>query len=305
MSRSSFSLTHAAGKIKADLYIAHNLGAIRAACLSARKHRSKYAFDAEDFHRGQEKPGSREETRSVLLEDSYIPGTVYVSSASPLIAKEYRQLYNKEVFVINNVFSGKFLAASIRKPERPLKLFWFSQTIGKGRGIEDVILALKQFPVGSFTLTLVGKSNTEVKEYFTKLAKAENGNVDIRFTAPVSSENLFVLAAQHDIGLALEQPLEENRNVCLTNKIFTYLLAGNAILFSDTEAQKRFLNENPTVGLIYRSGDVDGLVAAIRSCMNTDHLLKMKHAARQLGVERYNWEVESEKLVARITRELN
>ena len=50
-------LARAALDWPADVYIAHNLGALPAAAVAARTHGAKLMFDAEDFHRGQFIPG--------------------------------------------------------------------------------------------------------------------------------------------------------------------------------------------------------------------------------------------------------
>ena len=46
------------------------------------------------------------------------------------------------------------------------------------------------------------------------------------------------LAAQHDVGLASELSTPPNRAISLTNKVFTYLLAGIPVLLSNTPAQR-------------------------------------------------------------------
>src|SRR5439155_13695826 len=51
IARSSYHLIKAAKKIKADIYIGHNLGALPAAIIAADCHKTKCGFDAEDYHR--------------------------------------------------------------------------------------------------------------------------------------------------------------------------------------------------------------------------------------------------------------
>lgn len=292
------SLVKTAASIKADLYIAHNLGALPAAALAAKKYHAKYAFDAEDFHRGQEVPGSIEEKRTILIEDTYLPGALFITAASPLIAEKYSGYYNSTVTVINNVFSKKYLVKEINETSKPIKLFWFSQTIGKGRGLEDIIHALMEMPHGSFSLTLLGKHDEAIKDYFIELEKGEKSNVDINFLQPVSPAEIFAIAAQHDVGLALEQSGELNRNLCLTNKIFTYLLAGNAIIFSDTKAQKQFYEDNTDIGSIYECGNSQGLKNILYQYSNNRKLvLDKRKRSLALAGSKFNWEMESFKLI--------
>ena len=291
---------------KADLYIAHTLGALPVAALAAKKNNAKYAFDAEDYHRGQEIHDSIEHIRTIILEDKYLPGACYITASSPLIADLYCKHYNRTVTVINNVFSKKYLAETIKTPSKPIKLFWFSQTIGEGRGLEDIIQALKEMPVGDFTLTLMGKHNEALKNYFIDLGKNGKKNVDIRFIDPVSSDEIFSIASKHDIGLALETGKDENNSIALSNKIFTYLLSANAIIFSNTSAQKEFYEANNKIGSIYESGNIKMLLNVLDYLRNNPDSLKlMKMNAQIAAASKYNWEMENSIFLNTVKKVLN
>jgi len=299
-------LAKTVSKIKASLYVAHNLGALPVAAIASKRNNSKYAFDAEDYHRGQVAKGTAEYTGTVLLEDKYLPGAFYITAASPLIAEQYINHYHKPVTVINNVFSTKYLAKEIKVPTKPIKLFWFSQTIGKGRGLEDIILALIEMLSGEFSITLIGRHDDSIKKYFMDLGKNGDQQVVIDFLQPVSAEEIFEIAAQHDIGLALEQPGEMNRDLCLTNKIFTYLLAGNAIIFSETKAQRKFYEENSEIGTIYNQGDISGLIKILQNYHgNPKILFRQKEHSYVTANELYNWDIEMNTFKNLIEESLN
>lgn len=294
-SRGFSSLVKAALSTQADLYIAHNIGALPAAALAAKKHHSKYAFDAEDYHRGQDIDDSKEQKRTILLEDKYLPGAAYLTAASPLIATSYEGHYNRPVTVINNVFSKKYLAQAINAPTKPIKLFWFSQTIGKGRGIEDIILAMREMPAEAYSLTLVGKYDSAIKDYFIELGAKNGQKATINFMAPIPPDDVFQLAAMHDVGLALETGRDQNNSMALSNKIFTYLLAGNAVIFSDTEAQRKFYEENKEVGAIYQSGNVEVLKNILLEFYeNLSAIKSFKINALNVAATKYNWGVEKQ-----------
>ena len=81
-------LTARARQIRADLYIAHNLGALPAAAAAARRWGSRLGFDAEDFHSGQFAPGDRSASWRATrdAEARWIPACDYVTAAAPGIA---------------------------------------------------------------------------------------------------------------------------------------------------------------------------------------------------------------------------
>ncbi|MBS1917772.1 MAG: glycosyltransferase family 4 protein [Bacteroidetes bacterium] len=304
IARCYHELKTAALKSKADLYIAHNLGALAPAAKAAKKNSSKYAFDAEDYHRG-ETTNTFLCQRAKLIEDAYIPGAGYISAASPLIAKKYAALYPAtNPVVINNVFSKKHLATGVKKFNHGdvLKLFWFSQTVGADRGLEEAIKAISTINKASVQLTILGNSPKEIKLHFEKIAGANNGNRLI-FLNPVQPEEIFAIAQQHHVGLALENAHTPNRNICLTNKIFTYLISGLAIIATDTEAQKDFLHTYTDIGETYPRGDAQSLAEVIcRYIEDPGLLLKHRQTALNLASEKMNWETEQNYLLSAVAK---
>ena len=291
-------LKNAAVNHPAQLYIAHNLGALAPAALAAQKNKSRYGFDAEDYHRGQTVEPN-EIRKAILLEDSYLPGTSYYSASSPLIADRYKSDYpGTDPVMVNNVFSLQYLQPNITAYHKgdELKLFWFSQTTGTGRGLEEMIEAMGKIKSVPVSFTIVGNCTPAMKSYFYALA--ENSHVkreQLHFMEPVSLADVFSLAGKHHIGLALEISTTLNWQVCLTNKIFTYLLSGLAIIATDTPAQKLFFSENTGTGKTYRQGNTTELAELLESFISKpDELNTYRQNAINLAKGSLNWEKEKE-----------
>ena len=177
---------------------------------------------------------------------------------------------------------------------KTLKLFWFSQTVGPNRGLEDVMAALMLLNDKDIELTLAGRVRQDVLLNFKPIIQALPGRV--LYTGVVDPHSLHELAAEQDVGLALEQKIPENRNVCLTNKIFTYMLAGNAIIFSETDAQKQ-LNDEHSLGISFGNANVNALANAIAYYKDEKKLQVQKEHNIQLAATVFNWEVEGQKLI--------
>ena len=95
----------AALTVPADLYIAHNLGALPAAIHAGRAHGAPVGFDAEDFHSGQLPPASDLALFTARTEKRLLPQCAYVTAASPGIARAYAALCGiPEPVCILNVF---------------------------------------------------------------------------------------------------------------------------------------------------------------------------------------------------------
>jgi len=101
------------------------------------------------------------------------------------------------------------------------------------------------------------------------------------------------LAAEYDIGLATEVSATLNRDICLTNKIFTYLLAGMPVLATDTSAQSEMATSMPDVVFVYPQQNAQALAARMDELLLSPRALEnARQAAWQLGQARFNWDME-------------
>ncbi len=304
--RASYYLIREAKKHVADLYIGHNLGALPAVIAAAKVNGKPCGFDAEDFHR-YETSNDNNNSDVILktqIENKYIPQLNYFTTSSPQIAEAYSKVFvDLKPIVLLNVFPKSTVTNTTSGKDQPLKLFWFSQTIGPNRGLDDIIGALQILNSIDFELHLLGDQSTSSKDFIDRL---KNSGVNIKFHDPIPPDGVIAFAGQFDIGLALENKVPVNRDICLTNKIITYMQAGLAIIASDTTAQKDFITKNPTIGQTYPSGDAKAM-AAILSSYYKDRLLltAAKNEALRLGHERYNWEVESLKFLQIVEQTIN
>jgi len=133
-------LKKTASTIPAALYIGHNLGSLPAVLHAGRRWKARIAFDAEDFHRGEEPVNSWHYNIAKKIEDQYFPHLNYLTTASPLISARYLELYpSLSPVTVNNVFSKKYLQPVLNNKKNELKLFWFSQTVGANRRHELIV----------------------------------------------------------------------------------------------------------------------------------------------------------------------
>jgi glycosyltransferase involved in cell wall biosynthesis len=293
-------LLSAAIKSKADLYIAHNLGALPVAAEAARRNSSLYAFDAEDYHRGAVPQQELLFKQICRIEDLYIPQSVYMTASSPHINEKYQGHYaDKNIQTIYNVFpKNQHKRITVNKLAKisNLKLFWFSQTTGLNRGLQDVLQAMNQMQEFRITLTIMGSTTRSLRNYFNQMLS--NKIHLIHFIEPGSPELLFEEASKHHIGMAPEPAFSVNNNLALSNKIFTYLLAGLAIIASETASQSKFMQENPAIGLTYPIGDSNKLRQILTLFGNHPNLLwDARNSALNLAFQQYNWDLEQHKFL--------
>src|SRR5262249_55513345 len=127
--------------------------------------------------------------------------------------------------------------------------------------LEDAILALGRADVPA-TLALRGRPQPGYIERLGDLASRRAPLVTIEHLAPASPDAMIDLAHGFDVGLALEQMSPRNRQLCVTNKAFTYIAAGVAVAMTDTPGQHALGHDLGQAAALVPPGDVDALAAA-------------------------------------------
>ncbi len=304
-SRLYHELYREATRQRADLFIAHNPQALAVAAEAANHFRVDFAFDSEDLHTGEFSAAEQESKSYRLLkqlESKYLPQCVYVTSPSEGISQALVDLYAlKNTRTIHNVFDfseRERLDGKIKDRRRSaLSLYWYSQIVGLDRGLQDVIraISLLRAPV---QLHVRGDLQEDVRHELVQLATASGVLDHIHFHAPVPPEELLSRACEHDVGLALEQRVNENRNLTVTNKVFHYLLASLSIAATATEGHRSILETCTDTGFSYEPGDHQSLAQGLQQLIDSPSLLKQrKSAALEAARTHWNWEMESRKLV--------
>jgi hypothetical protein len=292
-------LVLAAMRVPAELYIAHYPAALPAAAIAAHHHGTLYAFDAEDFHLGDlpELPAHSTERRMVrAIEGRYIRGCTYVTAASPGIADAYSETYEiNRPTVVLNVFPrsqaphGPTPAGSVTPGP---SVYWFSQTIGSDRGLECAVRAIGRarsrphlYLRGTPARGFVGR---------LRMIATEHDVADrIHILPPAAPTEMERLAAGYDLGLAGETGHTGNRRIALTNKVFSYLLAGLPIALSDIPAHRAIARGLSNAARLYTADDPDCLASVIDAFVGERGALAAARAtAFHLGQTQFNWEME-------------
>ena len=75
------------------------------------------------------------------VERLVLPGAAFLTTSSPMIADAYADKYGLRPRTIHNTFSLDLPDPWFPSEGVPLRFYWFSQTLGPGRGLEDFIRA--------------------------------------------------------------------------------------------------------------------------------------------------------------------
>jgi hypothetical protein len=274
-----------------DLVIGHNVGALWVTVKAAEKFHCKIGFDVEDYHPGE---GNNRYLQSLIKKLQYklLPKFDYVSFAAPMILDAVKKELDVGIvnwFPILNYFPSSEFVEPVYINQGPIRLIWFSQNINAGRGLE-LILPMVKKATGKIELHLIGNLDPDFYEYYIK------GFSNIIVHAAVAQKQLHHIMGQFDIGLALDIPIDKNRDLVITNKLLAYLQAGLYVLATNTAAQEAFLNKFPEHGLSfdYAINNSDEIFEKITAQIN---LIRSEKKKRYKKFEKYNWEIASVKLL--------
>jgi glycosyltransferase involved in cell wall biosynthesis len=291
-------LRHRAVAVRADLYIGHNLPGLIAASQAARACGTAFAFDAEDDHVEEviDDAGGRPERarRRCLLRDA-LTQAVWCSASSPLIAESMEAQFGRAFTVIRNVFPCED-ASGLSPPDAvagPRDIYWFSQTVGPRRGIEDL---LRCVALGDRDVRLVLRGHVadgyrdSLSALLRSLHMDESRVVWMPSAAPTEMTRL---AHGYALGASIEIGESGNQRTCLGNKIFQYLLAGTPVLLTPTPAQCQLATLLGEAGLLLDLRDPPTAAPLLRDWLN-DPVRRRRASARawSLAREELNWDRE-------------
>ena len=114
------------------------------------------------------------------------------------------------------------------------------------------------------------------------------------------------LAGDYDLGFVGETGHTPNRRIALTNKQFTYLLAGVPAIMSDIPAHQEFARRMGVTDAVrlYPVDDHLALAAIIDEMLEPRRLAAARNAAFDLGQSRLNWDIEKGRVQAIVGRVL-
>lgn len=191
--------------------------------------------------------------------------------------------------------AARSLAGSASRGMAARSIHWFSQTVGPGRGLEELLAASVDL-TDDFEIHLRGHAGTYEAWLASAVPSALRSRVFLH--AAVPDDELPQRIAEHDIGFAGELRSIRSRDLTATNKIFQYLQSGLAVVASDTAGQKEVAAAAPDAVHLYRSGDRSDLQLALRNCLESPaKLAASKTAAGEVAVAKFCWEKEKLRLL--------
>jgi glycosyltransferase involved in cell wall biosynthesis len=253
-----------------------------------------FALDLEDFHSAERDAGAASALGHALaerIEKAVLPDAQFLTASSAAIAGAYANTYGVHPVTVHNTFPLPARAPALEpSPGEGLRLYWFSQTIGAGRGLEDAVrgVGLAGMPG---ELHLRGRPVPGYVDILRRLADGVAPRLRIVLHDPAPPDTMVEACAGYDVGLAVEPGFSVNNRLALSNKAFTYMLAGLAVVLTDTPGQRELAVDLGEGAALCAPGDASAIAAALtRWTREKISLARAKAAAWQAARRRWHWE---------------
>jgi glycosyltransferase involved in cell wall biosynthesis len=305
-------LLRAARKASADYYIVH---LEQGAWVGVQLLRAGFrvGVDIEDWYSEDLLPEARRYRPIRLLRDlewSLLAHGAHATcpsrAMSEALAREYKCPPPSIVYNAFQWSERQFLDGQLkdRRNQKIPSIHWFSQTLGRGRGLEDLFAAL---PLVEHDVEVHLRGNVVAGfEQWLSEQVSESWRARIFVHELVSNDELPSRIAEHDIGFAGEMTYCRSRDLTVTNKILQYLLAGLAVIASDTKGQLEVAEKAADAVLTYGCGNASALAIAINALLGSPEKLKRaKLAALRAANEVFCWERQEQILLGNVTRGLS
>ncbi len=301
------SLLTRARALAADLYIAHSEPGLYVAWRLVQDGR-RAGVDMEDWYSQDLLAGARAQRPLGLLrrlESALLVKGAYATCPSRAMSEAMAAAYGgKPPAVIYNAFPAAERAAidggrKDRCDTAVSSIYWFSQTLGPGRGLEDLIAALPLLD-RDVEIHLRGRATPGMNEWIE--SKTPDRWRERVFLHPlVPNKELLSRLAEHDIGFAGEQNDCRSRELTVTNKILHYLLGGLAVVASDTAGQREVAMQASGAVTLYEPGNPAALAQTLRTLIDSpDWLARAKAASLQAAERTFCWERQEPVLLGSI-----
>jgi glycogen synthase len=168
------------------------------------------------------------------------------------------------------------------------------------RGIEQGMDAILAVPDAVFAIMGFGPAQAEIEER----AAAPRFRDRVRMLPPVSPDDLLDWTASADVMLMAIQPTSVNHRFTTPQKLWEAIAAGVPVVASDLPGMAEVVRETGS-GVVVDATDPADIARGITSILDApaDERRQMRERTWRAGQDRYNWERETDTLLA-LYREL-
>jgi len=283
---------------------AHDVNALIPAFLAARRTHASLIYDAHELWA---------ERRAVLLQSTTLRRLLKavegllarraaaVITVNPSIAELLQQQYRLSTCPTVLMHCQEFANPThndILRQEFDIppdqRIVIYPGLFTTGRGLEQLIAAAPY--LDHAVIVLMGRDalNGQLQAQIT--TQGLERRVFVR--QPVPPEEVLHYVASADIGVMPTQSIDLSYHYGAGNKLFHYMMAGIPAAVSD-QPEKRRIVETYQIGAVFDQTDPQDIARVINKLLNDpETYAAISQRARQLARNQFNWQIESQKLLA-------
>lgn len=194
--------------------------------------------------------------------------------------------------------SGRLRVAARIPPDAPVVLY--HGKVGRERGIEELLAALLEPGLERVHLVVLGPG--EGRHVYERLMADDRVGGRAHLLDAVPPDELLSWVVEANLGAVLIQHTTLNHYLSTPNKLFECFAAGVPVVTSDFPTMRQIVLGDPTgaLGTVVDPTDPVAVAVAIRSILELDvgSAAELRARCRDAATDRWNWEVESARLVA-------
>jgi len=299
------SLRSVLGNLNADLYLAQQQACLPLVASVAVSKKKPFACDIEDIL-----AESTSEPRALLkiIERDYLYRAAVVSTMSESAADHLNDIYKLPVSVLplhncsNLAERANLLSPVNRQLWRHPSIYWFGQTLGPHSMAIELIQANAK--AGNFfKIVLRGRPQPDYIQKIHEVATACGAAGLVNMLPIVDPSTMVHEAACHDVLFGSQPSQQLFHQLAIGNKVFTGMLAGCAVLASNTIAHRRLKQASAGAILLFENDRINSLAEKLTQLAASPSLLMcMRESAWDAGTNHYHWETESRAWCAQVEK---
>lgn len=282
---------------QADVYHSHDLNTLYVGMTCKRKTGARLVYDSHELQTERNRMTKWWRRWAAWNERRGLPHADAMIVASPSWIDINREKYGKvpdpSVSIINTpelevIEQPQDLRGELDIPA-DVPILLYQGSIQENRGIEPAIDAITLLPKAVLVVVGYGYHRPVLEADVRKRGLTDR----VKFFGPIPNDELLGWTAAADIGMCNIVNSSLSYYTSLPNKLFEYIIAGIAVIGSDSPEIGRIVQEEG-VGEVADPIDAESLADAARKILSD---LDRYRSATEPAAQKYNWGIEEQKLL--------
>lgn len=201
-----------------------------------------------------------------------------------------------KICMVSNTINFENLSITAKKKEPGTFTIFYGGAINRHRGLQIVLKAISICPEKRPEVRLWIVGDGSFRKGLEKLSSKLNISRYIQFFGYKPFNEMVEILAEADVAI-IPHLRTDNNDASSPNKLYQYMYLNKPIISSDCTSLKRIIIETNT-GFIYKNDSPEDLTKLIETLQNNTSLLdEIDNNGRKAVMEKYNWNVDKERLI--------